>query len=292
MTDEPTTEAPLVLPDLSGVITPADVSTKGTGKYIAEYVNWMRVAHLLQVHAPGWQFHLQMSPEGAHVWRAPDQTGYLVGFFSSPCGRKTPDFPQAVMNNRNDPVPFAEISARDVTDTHRRCLAAAAAFTFGLAWQLWAREPIEDPYHRPERQAPEHARGNGNGNGPRMLSTPEELAEKGLKNLVLAGLTPLGQEAMVRELGHGKAQTMVELPANILARLCNHGVSPETLAAWNRGEVKEPPETQASTKAPTKAPPKAPVKKPPAPPHSAEPGQADDPPLAWDLPPALTPTTA
>lgn len=139
----------LNIPNLSGVIAPQDISTKGTGSYAADYINWARVAHLLQVNAAGWQFHLRLSPEGSHVWKAPNGTGYLVGYFVSPDeGIPTADFPQSVMDNRNNPVAFEKISARDVTDTHRRCLAAAAAFTFGLAWELWAKEKIEDPYLR------------------------------------------------------------------------------------------------------------------------------------------------
>jgi hypothetical protein len=140
-----------MFPDLSRVITAADVSTKGTGSYGADYVNWAKVAHLLQVHAQGWQFHLRMSPEGFHVWKAPNGTGYMVGYFVSSEGLESADFPQAVMDNRNNPVPFEKITARDVTDTHRRALCAAACFTFGLAYQLWAKEKVEDPQQRGEQ---------------------------------------------------------------------------------------------------------------------------------------------
>jgi hypothetical protein len=136
------------LPDLSGAITPQDVSTKGTGSYAADYVNWAKVAHIMNTQAPGWMFHLREAPGGGHVWQAPNKTGYLVGYFTSPEGEATADFPQAVMDNRNSPIPFEKISARDVTDTHRRALCAAACFQFSLAYQLWAREPIEDPHQR------------------------------------------------------------------------------------------------------------------------------------------------
>jgi Protein of unknown function (DUF1071) len=134
------------IPDLSSIITPDDISTKGNGNYAADYVNWAKVAHLLSVHANGWQFRLRECPGGGHVWKAPNETGYLVGYFVSPEGSETPDFPQAIMDNRNAPIQFGKISARDVTDTHRRCLCTTAAFTFGLAYQLWAKEPIENPY--------------------------------------------------------------------------------------------------------------------------------------------------
>ena len=56
------------------------------------------------------------------------------------------------MDHKNAPIAFAKVSARDFTDTHRRCLCTAAAATFGLAWQLWAREKIEDPYREDEQE--------------------------------------------------------------------------------------------------------------------------------------------
>jgi hypothetical protein len=109
--------------------------------------------HLLHVHAPGWQFALATAPGGGHVWKAPNGTGYVVGYFINSEGKTTPHFPQAVMGFKNDAVAFEKIHARDVTDTHRRCLCTAAAAHFGLAWQLWAREEVEDPM-RPEESQP------------------------------------------------------------------------------------------------------------------------------------------
>ena len=142
-------------PNLGDVITTDDVSQKGTGSYKADYVNWCRVAHLLHEHAPGWQFHLHLDVTlGGHVWKAPNDTAYVVGYFTGPNGERTPDFPQAVMDNRNNPVPYAKVTARDLTDTHRRALAACSAFTFGLGWQLWAREEIENPMRDSAPAAP------------------------------------------------------------------------------------------------------------------------------------------
>ena len=133
------------LPNLSDVITTDDVSQKGTGSYRADYVNWCRVSKLLLEHAPGWRFHIVHAADGGHVWKAPNGTGYVVGYFMGPDGVRTPDFPQAIMDHKNKPVAYESVSARDVTDTHRRALAACAAFTFGLAWQLWAKEEVENP---------------------------------------------------------------------------------------------------------------------------------------------------
>jgi hypothetical protein len=145
--------SPLSIPNLGNVITTDDVSQKGSGSYKADYVNWCRVAHLMHENAPGWQFNVQPSPSGSHVWEAPNGTAYVVGYFTGPNGERTPDFPQSVMDNRNAPIAFAKVSARDFTDTHRRCLCTAAAATFGLAWQLWAREEIENPHRDSQPKA-------------------------------------------------------------------------------------------------------------------------------------------
>ena len=160
-------------PSLEGIIRPDDLDTKGTGKFAASYVNWAKVSQLLREHARGWQFELRSTadPDGGetHVFRAPDNSGYLVGFFRAPTGSgfcDTPDFPQAIMDARpvlnpdgtpkmnkwgspmmdaNASIPWAEITARDVTDTHRRCMCTAAAAHFGLAYEIWAKEEIENP---------------------------------------------------------------------------------------------------------------------------------------------------
>lgn len=157
-------------PNLGNVITTDDVSQKGTGSYKADYVNWCRVAHLLQDYAPGWQFHLAHYVDSSHVWKAPNDTAYVVGYFTGPNGERTPDFPQAVMDNRNNPVPYAKVTARDLTDTHRRALAACSAFTFGLAWQLWAREEVENPHREETKAAAPAAKIDGISEGDQPLS--------------------------------------------------------------------------------------------------------------------------
>lgn len=138
-------------PQLGGVITPDDISTKGSGSYAADYVNWAKIAHLLHVHAPGWQFALRTTADGNHIWQAPDGTGYVVGYFAN--GEQvTPYFPQACMDNRNNPIPAERITARTLTDTHRRCLCTAAAFAFGLGYELWARVEVENPMRSDDDQ--------------------------------------------------------------------------------------------------------------------------------------------
>jgi hypothetical protein len=148
--NNPAPSSPLQpFPNLGNVITTDDVSQKGTGSYKADYVNWCRTMHLLHEHAPGWQFCLAHYADASHAWKAPNGTAYVVGYFTGPNGERTPDFPQAIMDNRNNAVAYEKVSARDLTDSHRRCLCTAAAAQFGLAWQLWAREEVENP-HRAE----------------------------------------------------------------------------------------------------------------------------------------------
>ena len=132
------------LPDLSGIIQKSDVFKKGSGSYSADYVSWARIAHLLHVHANGWQFHLLRVPDGSgKVWTAPDGTGYVIGYFSCD-GFTTADFPFPCMDNRNNPIPIEKVSCRVLTDTHRRALCACAAFTFGLGFELWAKAEVAD----------------------------------------------------------------------------------------------------------------------------------------------------
>ena len=142
------------MPNLGNVITTDDILIKGTGTYSAKYVNWARVAHLMHEYASGWQFEVVPDRQtGSHVWRAPNDTAYVVGRFRGPDGEITPDFPQAVMDKRKAPVQYDQVTARLFTDTHRRCMATAACAQFGLAWQLWAKEEVEDPY-RDDDSAP------------------------------------------------------------------------------------------------------------------------------------------
>jgi hypothetical protein len=132
----------MTIPDLSGIIEAKDVHVKGGGSFKAKYMAWAKVKQLLQKHAPGWQFHLRQSESSNTVFAAPNGTGFLVCYFTSPEKEATADFPFPIMDNRNNPIKFSEISCRDLTDSHRRALAACSAFTFSLGFELWANEEI------------------------------------------------------------------------------------------------------------------------------------------------------
>ena len=128
-------------PILDNIIQPSDVYEKAGRKYC----KWSRIAYYLNNHAKGWNFQLKLNSESPTspsffdaVWKAPDGTGYLMCYFTDPNGGETGLFPYAIMDNRNNPIKIDRISARDVSDSHRRALAACAAFTFSLGYELWA----------------------------------------------------------------------------------------------------------------------------------------------------------
>lgn len=141
-------------PYLAGIITADDVRQKGSGSYAADYISWAKVMQLINEHAPGWH------PEMGELAFAPDQTGYVpVRFVHAESGKQTPWFPQSIMNNRNQPIPSEKISARDITDTHRRGICSAAACFFSLGYELWAREDYAqaEPQAEPAKPVPKAA---------------------------------------------------------------------------------------------------------------------------------------
>jgi hypothetical protein len=146
------------LPNLAGVATKDLVETIGSGSFQASYINWARTMNLLHQHAPGWMVSYQPTPDGALCHRAPGVGGYLLINFAHVDGRVTPPLPQAVMDYKNNPIPFEKISARDITDTQRRGMCMAAAMTFGLGYELWAKMPLESGYAASdEQEAPKPA---------------------------------------------------------------------------------------------------------------------------------------
>ena len=140
------------IPNLAGVMTQDLVEHIGTGKFAAAYVNWSRTMALLREHAPGWQPELVHAPDGYILHQAP-VGGYLMIRFRNG-DTVTPAVPQAIMDNRNAAIPLEKITARDITDTHRRGVCMAAAFTFGLAYELWAKLPLESGYAESPPPAP------------------------------------------------------------------------------------------------------------------------------------------
>jgi len=148
----------MTIPNLAGVIKKDDIYQKGGGSFKASYVAWAKTSQLLREHAPGWSFHLS-AKDGNYVWEAPDGTGYLMCYFAVSREHREkhgnmPLFPFPIMDNRNMPVKLEKISSRILTDSHRRALCACAAFTFGLAYELWADEEVLEAGAQPEKPKP------------------------------------------------------------------------------------------------------------------------------------------
>ena len=169
----------MTIPNLAGEIKASDVHSKGTGKFAADYVAWAKTAEILHRKAPGWDYHLSLAHDGGFVHKAPDGTGYVIGYFTGPDDQRTSDFPYACMDNRNMAIPAEKISARVLTDTHRRSLCAAAAFHFSLAYELWAREEIEDS------EAPASAK-----------TTPAQAKPANVQKAVMSQAFQAGQKAI------------------------------------------------------------------------------------------------
>lgn len=138
------------IPNLAGVATKDLVEQIGSSKFSASYINWARTINLLHQHAPGWMVNYVSTNDGGLVHKAPGIGGYLLIGFQHVDGTTTPSLPQAVMDHRNNPIAYDKISARDITDTQRRGMCMAAAMTFGLAYELWAKMPLESGYAAPE----------------------------------------------------------------------------------------------------------------------------------------------
>lgn len=133
------------IPNLAGVATADLVEQIGANNFKASYINWSRTVQMLRDHAPGWMPELVHATDGGVVHRAPVGAFLLIRFRHID-GTVTPEVPQAVMDQRNAAVPFEKVTARDITDTHRRGVCMAAAFTFGLAYELWAKIQLESGY--------------------------------------------------------------------------------------------------------------------------------------------------
>ncbi len=130
-------------PYLAGEITEKDIQEKPTG-FRAKYMAWAKVSQIMNEKASGWDFHLRPSPEGGHVWKAPNGTGYLTCYFTGPETEQTSDVLFAVMDTRKNPMKLETITARTLTDNTRRAYCLGCAYFFSLGYELWAKEEIEE----------------------------------------------------------------------------------------------------------------------------------------------------
>ena len=134
------------LPNLAGIATKDLVETKGGGSFSASYINWARTLNLLHQHAPGWQVEAVVAHDGGIVFHTAVGGYLMMRLVHSERGLRLPAVPQAIMDNRNNAIPSDKITARDVTDTHRRGACLVAAMHFGLAYELWAKDELESGF--------------------------------------------------------------------------------------------------------------------------------------------------
>ena len=136
-----------MLPNLSGLADPQNVSQKGTGRFTADYINWARTLHDIRQHAPGWMPEMQTDIDGNEIHKAPDGSKYLVIRFTHIDGTMTSGIPHAIMDHKMQPLAGDKVGARDVADSFVRGACKAAAALFGYAWQMWSKD---DPMEREE----------------------------------------------------------------------------------------------------------------------------------------------
>ena len=140
---------PIQIPNLGGLITADDLYYKGK----VPYCSWAKTAQRIRENAPNWFFALQPDPNGQLVWMAPDNTGYIMGYFQNvETGIKLPLYVYSITNNYQKGIKYDQISTTDIQKAHRRCLCACACYSFGDAFELWAglevkesKEVIEEP---------------------------------------------------------------------------------------------------------------------------------------------------
>ena len=166
------------IPDLAGVITKQDVDQKGLN---ATYVNWSKTLQLLRKHAPGWLLEVQENDgaESAGSFLFPSAKGCSVRVrYRHVSGFATPWVMQALMDFKNNDVSLGQAGDVAINKAIMRGACKAACVHFGLAYELWAKDPIEDAYDPTDTPAP--ISGNGkpvpvtqaNGSAPSNSSRP------------------------------------------------------------------------------------------------------------------------
>ncbi len=183
------------LPNLAKIATADLVENIGTGSFKASYINWARTMQLLREHAAGWEPELVLTANEEILHRAPVGAYMMLRFRNG--DRTTVPVPQAVMDNRNAAIPFDKITARDITDTHRRGICLAAAMTFGLAYELWAKMPLEKGFTEPGQAEP-HEQGEPNRQTGKKLNGPIT-SITGLEKAIKAFAVDMGKIATFDE---------------------------------------------------------------------------------------------
>jgi hypothetical protein len=202
------------IPNLAGVATTDLVETIGSGSFKASYINWSRTLNLLRQHAPGWNVEAVSSADGGLIHRDP-VGGHLMICYRHIDGTVTPQVPQAIMDHRNQAIAYEKITARDVSDTHRRGACLVAAMQFGLAHELWAKMPLESGYgSEVDKDAPRISEAPAAASqAPQKVVTKEDFLEAALEK----GLHTKAAEALLEKVGTNYAGGIKTLAAKDLA---------------------------------------------------------------------------
>ena len=180
----------ITIPNLGGLIRKDDLYYKGK----LPYCSWAKTAQRIREHAPNWFFALEPDPNGQIVWIAPDNTGYLMGYFYNiETGIKLPLYPYAITGYGNKTIKYEEISTNDIQNSHRRCLCACGCYSFGDAFELWAGLEIEEA-EKEEKQPPPEKEGVG-----ATRTKPNEKLES--TDVLKALPVPISKEAKLAILG-------------------------------------------------------------------------------------------
>lgn len=148
---------PQELPQLGGVATRDLVEHIGAGTFKASYINWSRTMELFRKHAPGWMVEQIFTEEGNSLHRSPVGAKIFLRLRHLD-GTVTTTVPQAIMDHRNNSIPYDKITSRDETDTHRRGSCLLVAFQTGLTHELWAKMPLESGFQVADEETIQKAR--------------------------------------------------------------------------------------------------------------------------------------
>tara|TARA_R110002012_G_scaffold92834_1_gene225271 strand:+ start:2724 stop:3428 length:705 start_codon:yes stop_codon:yes gene_type:complete len=156
------------IPNLGGLITADDLYYKGK----VPFCSWAKTAQRIRENAPNWFFALEPDPNGQLVWMAPDNTGYLMGYFQNiETGIKLPLYVYSITNNFQKGIQYDKISTTDIQKAHRRCLCACACYSFGDAFELWAGLEVKEAKKEEE---PEVADNTAERTPTKINQEPEE----------------------------------------------------------------------------------------------------------------------
>ena len=186
---------PIEIPNLGGLITTGDLYKKGRFTYSA----WAKTAQRIREEAPNWFFALEPDPNGQLVWMAPDNTGYLMGYFKNiETGIQLPFYPYAVTGYGNKAIEYGSISTNDIQKAHRRCLCACACYSFGDAFELWAGLEVKEAKKEEEAEKPPEKEG--------VTKTPTKPNQEPDKDyLIPQAINPMARDLIcqeIRDSGH------------------------------------------------------------------------------------------